>query len=117
MPAQIDVLHDVLGVGHRAEHAVGDAEQTIAMTIEDRECRSVRHDIDIASSDGCDCCRAGRKGNDRELLQHRTDRAYRLWDSKWPAMLPRPREHRSFTRMHHLKAGIFIEVGSQASKR
>jgi hypothetical protein len=34
MPAQIRILQDILGIGPRAEHAVGDAEQPRAMVLE-----------------------------------------------------------------------------------
>src|SRR6478672_10185883 len=40
------------------------------------------------------------------LHQHPTDRSYWLSDSQWPAMPPRSRGHRSFTRTHPRTADI-----------
>ena len=37
-PADEGLLHDVLGVGHRAEHAVGDAHELRTQRIEARRC-------------------------------------------------------------------------------
>jgi hypothetical protein len=50
LPAQPGVLEHVLGVGGRAQHPVGDAEQPLALLLELVERRGFRH-ADILAHD------------------------------------------------------------------
>jgi hypothetical protein len=42
-PAQERVLHDVLGLGDRAEHAIGEAYEELAVCVERH--RAIDHDV------------------------------------------------------------------------
>ena len=56
-PADESLLHDILGVGHGAEHAVGDAHELWTQRVETRRCvrcilgRCIRHQAAFASMD------------------------------------------------------------------
>jgi putative acetyltransferase len=61
---------------------------------------------------GCGDRGAGRKIKIKfksvAMLQHRADHSEWLWDTQWPAMLPRPCGHRPFTRRDRRRAGTLL---------
>ena len=61
MPAEIGVLHDVLGLGARAEHAVGEPRQRAPMRLESRDVL-VKNRAHAAEALGIDCVRSRNTG-------------------------------------------------------